>query len=312
MRRKLFDLFRFASPDRQGVATLAHRHIYILPTRYGMFFGMLLATMLLGSVNYANNLGFLTTFLLGGLGLVAMLHTYRNQLGLRVAAGRCRPVFCGQNACFEVRLTNVRNVPRPGIRVQSEKSAWAFRDLDSRQTQLIKLYEPATKRGELAIGRLTVSTYYPLGLFKTWSYVELGVSCLVYPAPAPQSEPPPNHDCGSHQSGHKGTGSDDFLGTRPYRPGDPPRHIDWKALAREGGLLTRQFTGSAVNRLWLDWASLPEPDPEARLSLLCRAVLTVSERQQTYGLRLPGIEIPPASGRPHRQRCLEALARCKC
>ncbi len=75
VKGKFVDLLRFAQADREGVATLAYRHIYILPTRYGVFFGALLATMLLGSINYANNLGLLTTFLLAGLGLVAMLHT---------------------------------------------------------------------------------------------------------------------------------------------------------------------------------------------------------------------------------------------
>jgi uncharacterized protein (DUF58 family) len=309
MKRKLINLLRFTQADRQGVATLAHRHIYILPTRYGVFFGVLLATMLLGSMNYANNLGFMTTFLLAGLGLVAMLHTYRNQIGLKIARGRAEAVFAGQAASFEVQIKNLRKGPRPGIRVQAGKTVLAATDLEPQQTQVVRLGKPAEKRGELPLGRIVVSTYFPLGLFRTWSYVELDFHCLVYPAPAPEVEIPTAPSYASSHSGDKGVGTDDFLGLRQYRPGDSPRHIDWKALARERGLLTRQFGGDRADQLWLDWSALPDQDVETRLSLLCRCVLTVSERQQTYGMRLPGLEIPLGRGAAHQGRCLEALAR---
>jgi uncharacterized protein (DUF58 family) len=309
MKRKLINLLRFTKADRQGVATLAHRHIYILPTRYGVFFGALLATMLLGSMNYANNLGFMTTFLLAGLGLVAMLHTYRNQIGLKIARGRAEAVFAGQTASFEVQIENLRKGPRPGIRVQTGKTVFAATDLEPQQTQVVSLGKPAEKRGELPLGRIIVSTHYPLGLFRTWSYVELDFHCLVYPAPAAEGELPTAPSYASSHSGDKGVGTDDFLGLRQYRSGDSPRHIDWKALARERGLLTRQFGGDRAEQLWLDWSALPDQDVETRLSLLCRCVLTVSERQQTYGMRLPGGEIPLGRGAAHQRRCLEALAR---
>ena len=50
-------------------------------------------------------------------------------------------------------------------------------------------------------------------------------------------------------------------------------------------------------------------DTEQRLSQLCHCVLEADHNQQSYGLRLPGTEIPIASGSTHRHHCLEALAR---
>jgi uncharacterized protein (DUF58 family) len=49
-------------------------------------------------------------------------------------------------------------------------------------------------------------------------------------------------------------------------------------------------------------------DTEARISRLCRGVLDACEKQQEFGLRIPGTEIAPARGQDHRHACLEALA----
>ena len=95
---------------------------------------------------------------------------------------------------------------------------------------------------------------------------------------------------------------------RAYRAGDPPRQIAWKALAREQGLLTKEFSAMASSELWLDWDDAHAADPEARLSVLAHWVLQAEDFGQSFGLRLPGVEIPPGRGEAHRARCLEALA----
>lgn len=100
--------------------------------------------------------------------------------------------------------------------------------------------------------------------------------------------------------------SPDFAPTGPVTL---PRHLFWKAAAREQTLLVKQFGGDRADELWLDWKDLPGSDTEYRLSQLCRWVLDADQEQQRYGLRLPGTEIPIASGNTHKHRCLEALAR---
>jgi len=107
-------------------------------------------------------------------------------------------------------------------------------------------------------------------------------------------------------------GQEDFSGLRPRQPADSPRHVAWKAAARDGAekpLLVKQFAGGAQNELWLDWRLLPaNMDTETRLSALTGWVLAADAANARYGLSLPGIEIPPAEGAAHRQRCLEQLA----
>jgi uncharacterized protein (DUF58 family) len=159
-------------------------------------------------------------------------------------------------------------------------------------------------------GRFRIETRYPLGLFRAWSYVESDVGALVYPRPAAPGHQP-SESCGfrPNPSGDRGVGADDFAGPRPYRPGDPPRRVDWKAYARERGLVSKQFGGDRAEELWFDWWQLPPLDTEAKLSLLCRYVLDAARLNRHFGLRLPSITLAPQQGERHKHRCLTALAR---
>jgi len=302
-----------AGSKSSGISHLSSRRVYILPTGYGMLFALLLLLLLIGSINYANNLGFLLTFLLAGLGLVAMIHTWRNLLGLGLRAGRAEPVFAGQPACFQVISANNRGEDRPGVSFRLGKRRGPRSeitvDLTGKDETTASIPIAETRRGMLRPGRVTVSTLYPLGLFRAWSYVELDLECLIYPKPAGQGELPVELVYSSKQEGSRGEGADDFIGLRPYRPGDAIHHIDWKAFARERGLVTRQFGGDQAERVALDWDLLPGMDTEARLSLLCRFVLMASEQQLSFRLHLPGLSLPEGSGEAHRLRCLAALAR---
>ena len=301
-------IFRPRGPEA-GTIVLVQRRIFILPTRQGIVFAATLLLMLIGSINYGLSLGFVLTFLLGGLGITAMLHTFRNLAHLKVAPGRAPPVFAGERARFTVRLENPGMAARHEIGLTSDRVVMDFHHIPAQQQALAGVDVPAPRRGLLRPGRLTLFTRYPLGLFHAWSYVDLDVQCVVYPRPAPPGLPLPPQTAAEGSGALHGEGQEDFSGMRPYHPGDSPRHIAWKAAARDGGLLTKQFSGRADAELWLDWRQLPAGmDVEARLSQLTRWVLDAQATGVSYGLRLPGATLPVASGEAHRERCLEALA----
>lgn len=300
-------LLRTARPvsDR---ALLDRRHVYILPTRQGLLFALVLACMLVGSINYGLSLGFVLTFLLAGLGVIAMLHTWRNLANLAIASGKSPPVFAGEDASFGLIAANpqLRDRYAIGLRYQDGETVFADVPADGRSELALPL--TSTQRGWLAPGRLTVYTEFPLGLFHAWSYVQLDNRCLVYPQPAAAGQPPPLSGADGQAGSHAPTsGDDDFAGLRPYQHGDSLRRIDWKASARGPGLLTKNFQGANRALLWLDW-QLAQGDTEARISQLARWVLEAHAGGQSYGLRLPGVEIPPAAGENHYRVCMEALA----
>jgi uncharacterized protein (DUF58 family) len=308
--RALWDwktLLRTARPVSQ-LAILDRRHVYILPTKQGMLFTLVLVCMLIGSINYALSLGFALTFLLAGLGVVALLHTWRNLANITLTAGRTLTVFAGEDA--QVSLVAAENDGRHRYAIAACYAAPhpVFVDIAARGRNEFRISVPTLRRGWLSPGRLTVHTEFPLGLFRAWSYVALDYRILVYPRPAPpEAIPPLSGDVGRTGSHKSASGDDDFAGLRHYIQGDSLRRIDWKASSREQGLYTKQFQGASSALLWLDW-QLAEGDVETRISQLTRWVLDAHAAGLNFGLRLPGSEVAPDSGEVHFRRCLEALA----
>ncbi|HYY61552.1 MAG TPA: DUF58 domain-containing protein, partial [Burkholderiales bacterium] len=142
-----------------------------------------------------------------------------------------------------------------------------------------------------------------------WSYVEPDARCLVYPRPERSALPPPSAESAKGTLRSPTPGNDDYAGLRAYQFSDSPRHVAWKAVARNEDMLTKQFTGEAAAELWLDWAMLPgHLNVESRLSRLAGWVLDAERSGVHYGLRLPGVEIAPARGEAQSGTCLQALA----
>lgn len=295
---------------RSPEEVILHRgQLYMLPTGFGWLFSLVLLVMLLAAINYANSLAYGLTFLLAAIAIVSMLHTHRNLLGLRVSPGLCPPVFAGDNADFQIYLSNSNGPPRLRVCVESGKTEVGCVDIGQHEQASTRMEVHARRRGYLVAPPVVISSCFPLGFLYAWSRrINLQQRCLVYPKPG-QSLPPlavvdprAREDPGTQPEG------EDFRGLREFRAGDSPRHVSWKAVARGRGMLTKQFSSSHHASVWLDWDSLPRLDVEERLSQLCRSVLDCEQAGLQYGLRLPGTTLSPASGEHHQHRCLAALA----
>ena len=293
----------------RDLAVLDRRHVYILPTRSGMLFGMLLLGMLLGAINYSLSLGFVLTFWLGGLGVVAMLHTWRNLVHLEVRPGKTLPVFAGESARFVFLVRDTKHRARLAVGLQQGREPPVMGDIPADGTVSLALALPTSRRGWFKPGRVSLFTQFPLGLFHCWGYVELQSACLVYPRPAPPGLPLPPFSVDAQPQGSHATGGDeDFSGLRDYRTGDSLRRVDWKASAREQGMYTKEFEGQGQQVLWLNWEMASGQDTEARVSKLTRWVLEAHEAGLAWGLSLPARQIAPASGDAHLHDCLQELA----
>jgi uncharacterized protein (DUF58 family) len=298
------------TPPESGTVVLVHRRVYIVPTRLGWLFALTLLILLVGSINYALSLGFALTFLLGGLGLVGMVHTARNLARMAVNTGRAEPVFAGETAQFRLYLDARGAFDRPAILARHVKSrSQLVVDVPGTGRAEVVLAVPAARRGWLPLGRVLLETRFPLGIFRAWSYVEPDARCLVYPRPERSVLPPPSGEAASGGLRSPVPGNDDYAGLRTYQLSDSPRHVAWKAVARSDDMLTKQFSGEASAELWLDWRRLPPGlGVEQRLSRLAGWVLAADRAGQQYGLRLPGSEVAPGRGDRHRATCLQALA----
>ena len=300
-----------------GEVFLNQRRVFIVPTRAGLMLSAMLVALLLGSINYSLSLGFTLTFLVVGVAWVAMFHTFRNLAHLYLRPARVEPVFAGELADYRVVVRNDARFDRYAVRMRTDfrRKARAMISCDplARTEVGVTLPVMAVARGRQPMPRVTLETRFPLGLWRAWSYWQPDLVALVYPQPAPHGIPlPAMLGDGIKSDVHGARGSEDFAGIRPYAPGDPARHIAWRAMAKnpEGKTLTKLFDGSASGELWLDFddAHAQSGDREAALSLMTRWVLDCEAAEIRYGLRMPGLVRASDRGASHRAACLEVLA----
>jgi uncharacterized protein (DUF58 family) len=297
---------------RQGAdrlpLTLARRRLYILPTRAGMAFGALVLTMLIAALNYANSLALLLAFLLAGFALVAMHECHRNLLGLSLLEAAAPPLFAGSAGTLQLTLQNASRAARYRVQTAVVDDPAVPVDLTAGGHARVELPIRGLRRGLQRIDRLRVTSSHPFGLFRVWTWVYAPIVIIVYPRAA-GSLPLPADSTSSSGTWPRGAGgSEEWFGLRPFRDGDSPRQVAWKAYAREAPLLVKEYSsaGSPLRMLSLDAAR--QPDIESRLAQLARWIVDAEAAGDLYGLELPGESIPPHRGPDQRHRCLTALA----
>lgn len=288
----------------------AASRLYVLPTRYGLLFLPVLLGMLIGAINYNNNLVFILTFLLGGLTIINMLHAHIALAGMVITSIQIPPVFAGQTTTITLWYRQASSIPACYEARRPNAAVLSFSTPDSEEHKFLIPFQPPA-RGVHVPGRLKIQTTWPGGLFRAWSWISIQTPTLVYPRPI--NGPPGDHELhqttGGAGEGRPQPGSDDFFELRPWQPTDPRRHIAWKASARLSQTLTKTFQQSqAQDSLLFDFDVIRLADLEMRLSRLCGLVLWACQQGQPWTLRLPGNTIGPAKDELHFRRCLQALA----
>ena len=287
--------------------TLDRRRVYVLPTPFGLFAGLLVATMLLGALNYNNNPALLLALLLAATLMASLLAAHLQLSGLRVEAVRAEPVHAGTPLLVQVALSEADRRARVGLRLGSGSEEVLVPSLlDS--TVVASLAHPTEVRGWLHLPRLRASTTQPLGVARAWSWIWPAAPLLVYPAVEADGPPLPAPAGAARRTRVQAAG-EELHHLRAYRPGDAPRTIAWKPSARRDTLLVREYEHPVGVEVSLDWASLAALPYEARIRRLAHWVELAERQACRYRLRLPGqAPLGPALGAEHRHQCLRALA----
>jgi uncharacterized protein (DUF58 family) len=322
---------------RTDTVRLDHRHLYIVPTVSGWFYGVLLLCLLLASVNYQLNLGHLLTFTLASAGLVALHATHATLSGLHLRVQASTPGFVGETVVLDLVLQDAspatgwrhptrlgrhglvlrwRDTPEPDG--GPHPFAWTT-DPDA----LHRLPRTLVQRGPQTLPPLELSSRFPLGLFRVWTVWRIAHQPLAWPAPEVDAPPLPltldldddradPAETPARQHGLLPEPGDDD-GVRPWQRGDRPSQVLWRRsaqrLAAGSGLLVREVPPPrATCELHLDGDRLHGLDPEARLRRLSAWVLEADALGQPYRLSLGALRTEAGTGPGHRRHCLDALA----
>ena len=298
-------LVRPKKPETVPVS-ITRRRIYILPTGFGLFLGLMLATMLVGGLNYNNNPALLLVFLCGGVAHNSLIHAHLILSGIRLTAIHAEPVFCGQALRVKLRFEASGSRQRPDLQLLCGPRMTRFSLRPDEQAE-VAMDVATRRRGGLELGRLRLSTLRPLGLARAWGWLRPDTRLLVYPALDTQAPPLPEA-VGDGDSPRSRAHGEQPHHLREYRAGDMPRQIAWKASARADRLLVREYESSVARDICLDWNTLPLLEIEARISRLSRWVVDAERSGSLYSLWLPSQRIPAGRGAEHRHLCLRALA----
>jgi uncharacterized protein (DUF58 family) len=309
VRQRIDAWIALRNPAVDGGIVLHNRRLYILPTRFGYLYVCMLIVLLLAAINYSNSMAFALTFLLTAIGIVSLWQTHRNLLGLKILLKAPEAVYLGEKLSLEFELHNPMQNDRYAVGIQYAEFAPAYCRIDAGGRASVGLELPTLRRGQYRCDGFTLFTRYPTGLFHAWGWLRFNTPVMVYPRPDFSARLREVLDQNAEGDRQVDTADgDDFAGLREHRKGESLRHVSWKAYAQGRGLLTKTFQGQAAPALWIRWADIPAPSPEARLSAMTALIIQANRDGRVYGLSLPGITLEQSSGPAHYTRCLHQLA----
>ena len=293
--------------------TLTQRNIYIVPSRAGLMFGVVLLLLLVVAINYQLSLGFALTFLLAGSAAASMQMTHGSLRGLTLHLKPLVPAFDGDAAVLEVVVTNpgaARMGVGFGLDLGMRPIPLAYAEIPAQGQVSVHLSWLAPHRGLHQLPVLRVESRYPFGLFRAWTIWRPAGQQWIYPRPESPTPPWPQVEASQgddRPAARTGSGTE-FEGVRAYRRGDTMRQVVWKKAARTGELISRETAGAVQRELVLQWQQAQGLDTEARLARLAAWVVAADAAGHRWGLVLPNAELAPDNGTPHRHAALRALA----
>jgi uncharacterized protein (DUF58 family) len=273
----------------------------------------ILITLLLGfaAVNTGNNLLFLVV-----AGLLAFMSVtgIAGRNNLKKILPNLHPpeeVFAGIPAPFRLSVRNSkRYLPSFLIRVECfDSHSLVFPVVQKNSFVDGTVMCLFNRRGEAPLGRISISSPYPVGFFtRFWSY-EIESSLMVFPHPVASHLSGSGEDSPAAGAGllRKRGLSGELERIYPYSGSEPLRMIHWKHSARSQDLLVKGFGTTVETPLVINLQTLPGEGVEERLSQAAWLVLRWV-RERPVGLQLDGRIFQSGMGKQHGLMLLKELA----
>lgn len=304
--RQFFEFWLTKRMPPQQQHTLGQRSIFIFPSLYGFVYLLMTLFLFVLGTNYQNNLILLLTYSLVGFFITSILFSYANLSGLTLKSGQTPSVHVKETTQIPIYLSNCL-----------DRNTLTFSFIRQKETTLLlaaeqdKVLVPfkARARGLINPQRVMLKSYFPLGLLRCWTHIDLAIEVLVYPAMIENHVPLIQRDDLIDEQQKHNPDQDDFAGIRDYIQGESISRISWKHVARnQHKLVSKEFSSNESEAMWISLNQLNDRDIETKLSKLAHAVEYYSAQNVLFGLDLNKTQITPGLGDEHRLACLEALA----
>lgn len=239
------------------------------------------------------------------LGSLIVRRAYRLP-GVTIDVVAPRRVTAGDDLRFAIHLRNEGPRDALAVRIGGPFLPWdgrwtgpapAVQHLRKSTETRVEIAARFTARGEHHLDAFGASALIPLGLTAGKAIWSRGVKFLVLPKIANvvrvTSAIGRRHQPGGVALASKTGESMDLLGVRPYRPGDPIKHLHAKSWARAGVPVVREYQEEYFSRIGVivDTAPTAERKLEACLSLAAGVVARLSRGEALIDLLIVGGEL---------------------
>lgn len=297
--------------------TLNRRVIFILPSRFGVYFLISAMILFLLGTNYQNNLILMFSFLMVAIMLVTMFHTFvaLNKLKLVMISA---PTMERANVS-EVTLALHSETPRHLLTLYFD-AFLPIRIAIAEGKNTIKVPHHPKLRGKHRLPRLTVETNYPLGLFRCWSHVSFEQEIFVYPKPKPikrkelsslldacllGGKNDQNFDVNDPKRGKQ---AEDIDQLEHYQKGQPLTRVSWKHVASGQGWYSKSFGNEEHLALRIDEKLFPYTNIEERLAVITYVVGYCVDREIVFDFKLGGDNVERVDCFQQAELCFQSLA----
>ena len=286
--------------------TLNQRSIFIFPSRFGFMYLFVCIFLYTLGTNYQNNLILLLTFTLIGFFITSIIYSYGNLSGLTIKSSQVPAMYANESSFIPLYLSDCVN--RNELTFNFKQQHGSTLEIAKEQDKVQVPFKPLT-RGKVNPERVTIISYFPLGLLRCWTVLDMNIELIVYPEPLDDHVPLLTIDDGQEQQNKSRMQLNEFEGIKDHIAGESLSRISWKHVARnQQKLVSKHFSDVDSTPKWLALSHVRGDDIEQRLSKLTYAIDHYTQEQATFGLLLDNQTIAPDSGEKHRQTCLEALA----
>jgi len=281
--------------------------VYLKPTIEGWWWIGAITLLMLMGWGYTNNLCLAMGMLLFAVTVVLLMEAHFNLDGIRVSGLVVEDQYQGSLAPWRLHWSSKRARQRhklflswdgdgpegefnlPAALTGEADGGWIF-----------------SARGIWRASHVKLTSSYPLGLFRAWSYHAVKVEAWVYPRPVmgPVNSRYWDEGLGVNRV-HDSPSGDEPGDFRRYAEGDSPTRIAWKAIARGLPPHSKTFTEEKSQRAFYTWP-IGTGDEEAR-GRLAQRIEQHYRAQESWALQIHGRLMSLESGAKHRQASLRAL-----
>ena len=314
-------------PRQRLAAAWARIRAYLKPprrlhfTRSGWLLTFAIVALGFATLNTGNNLLYLV---LGGLLGLIMLSGWLSELSIsriRIVRRLPRAIIAREPTRLTYEVTNLKN-RFPSVSLELEEAgigacaflvaAWPGK------VGMARGQFRAERRGVFQLGRLTIRTSFPFGLFIKERDVETTATLLVWPRTDRVVRDPVRAGERARKLGlttpiGAGGGRGEYRTLRPYLPGDDPRDVHWRSTARSGHPVVREYERDATDTLWLclDLRAPPGEEAENAIEIAAALAARAEEVNERFGLATNDAVIDPGQGPGQLEAILDALARAQ-